>query len=71
MYLSQWIAENGGRGKLARQIKVSPITIHFWLLKGITPRVETMMRIVSLTKGQVSFEEIIRETAKPNKKVRR
>lgn len=67
--LSEWISANGGRDAVARQLGVTEEAIHYWLRKRITPRVETMQRIVELSKGKVSFEEIIEET-KPQAKAR-
>lgn len=62
MKLSEWISANGGRGAVARLLNVTPVAVHHWLRRQITPKITTMRKIVELSEGRVSFADIIEET---------
>ncbi len=70
MTLETWISANGGRVKTAHDLGVSTMTVHHWLRSFVTPRAETVLKIVALSGGRVTIDDIIRST-KYKKPVRR
>lgn len=62
MKLSEWVRSIGGREEAARLLGVTDSAVHYWLKKGITPRVKTMRKIARLSKSQVTLREILEET---------
>lgn len=69
MLLSTWIDRNGGSGKTGKILGVDRTLVYSWK-KGICmPRPAAMKTIVKVSRGKVSYAEIIDEglakTAKP------
>lgn len=58
----QWLKEFGGADKLARVLKVSPRVAHRWRRAEGWPKVETMLEIVKLSKGELTLEDVIATT---------
>lgn len=63
----KWITDSGGPRAVARMLRTESPTIYGWLRGAATPRAKTMQQIVRLSKGQVSFDDIINETSKKGK----
>lgn len=57
-----WMAEKGGPTEVAKLLGVPRETVYAWQQKRSTPRVTTMIKIVRLTQGEISFADIIEAT---------
>ncbi len=57
--LGHWIAEKGGRHAVAELLDVHESAIRHWLRLRNFPRPEQMAKIRKLSKGKVSFDEVI------------
>ena len=62
MKLSVWIAENGGRTRVAKKLGVTTAAVHYWLTSRATPKWSTIYKIHTLSKGRVTSREILEET---------
>lgn len=56
-----WLATYG-QEKLATRLNVSPHTVHFWRFKRGWPRVDYIVEIVRLSKGVLTFDDIVKST---------
>lgn len=61
MRLSKWIAVNGGRDALARTLKITPQTVHYWVTGKGCPTALMMVNIIQATNGAVSAKDILDE----------
>lgn len=68
MTLYDWVYKKGGPNIIAPKLGVTGHAVRRWFQRYNSPRAETMLRIVELSKGRVSLETIIRETIKQNVK---
>lgn len=59
-----WINEHGPV-KLSKLLKTTDSTIRHWRLANTLPRPWQMKRIKELTKGRISYEEIIEGSCSP------
>lgn len=62
MKFSHWIADQGGPGAVASRLGVTTHIVRIWLNGKGSPKVETIERIVELSGGKVSFEDVILES---------
>jgi DNA-binding phage protein len=57
--LQRWVERYGGPDKLAVELGVSSLTVRFWLKRRGYPQVDTMRRVVELSGGHLSYDDII------------
>lgn len=67
MKLNTWIV-NTGQKKVAGLLNVDPSTVGQWKVSNTLPRPEHMVKINKLTKGRVTFEEMVVSVAKKQSK---
>lgn len=58
MKFESWIKKTGPKN-IARALNVDPSTVSNWRTKKSFPRPEKLKRIHQMTKGRVSYEEIV------------
>lgn len=63
MTLKVWIIKTGPK-KVAKMLNVDPSTVSSWKTNGTLPRPKVMVKINKLTKGRVSYREMIENAAK-------
>ena len=63
MTLRDWIIETGPK-KAAKLLKVEPATISYWKTGRQLPRPKYMVKINQLSKGKVSYKEMIETAAR-------
>lgn len=66
MTLRNWILKNGIR-PLAREFDVDHSRIWHWKERKSLPNAHAMLRIVKVTKGEVTLEEMIADWCKYNR----
>jgi DNA-binding phage protein len=66
--LEQWVDDSGGVPRVARVLGVIPHSVRVWLRGEGTPRVKTILKIVQLSRGELSFEQIAREATRNKRK---
>lgn len=57
--LKDWIYENGGFAETARLLGISDQTPRKWFYHEYVPNLVTMNRIVTLSKGKLTYQSII------------
>lgn len=68
LHLRNWIDKFGGIPKLAKELEVSEHTVRLWLRGDGCPRAITMTRIILMSKGTLSFQQIFKESTRNLKK---
>lgn len=66
MTLTKWITLEGG-SKVARSLDVSLSRVSHWKSKRVLPTPKLMKRIVSKSKKQVTYKEMIEDFLRYNK----
>ena len=66
MTLTNWIINTGPK-KVAKLLNVDPSTVSIWRSRGALPRPAQMVRIYKLTKGRVSYQEMVEGFDNANK----
>lgn len=64
MTLQSWVKKMGGPQEVAVILEVTNHAVRRWLRKESAPRTDTMIKIVNLTKGKVSYKDIVESTTK-------
>lgn len=59
MTLQKWIQSKGGYKKVAKLLGVSPMATYWWLNGTGLPKAQHMRKIVKISKGKVSYKEMI------------
>lgn len=59
---SQWVDEFGGTEKLAYKLGLTSGAIYFWLSRMGTPKPATMQKIIKLSNGKLTFNDILEST---------
>lgn len=67
MKLKTWVARQGGPIAAGRLLGVHPTTVRAWLKGRASPRPLVMRQIVRLSKGLVTYAEIVAETTRTPK----
>jgi DNA-binding phage protein len=67
MKLQTWIEENGGVVVIAQKLNVKQRTIYYWIHRKVHPRVEMILKIVKLSRGALTIEDVVRSTMKEMK----
>lgn len=58
MTFEDWIDEIG-INRLAKKLKISPMTVYYWRQGRNDPGVDFMRRMVRLAKGKIKYSDII------------
>lgn len=64
LHLKNWIDNYGGIPKLASELNISEWTIRVWLRGDGSPTSETIMKLITLSKGKLSFQQIYKEATR-------
>lgn len=64
MKLKDWVEMRGGARAVAKMLKVNKHTVNCWLRGTSTPKATTMVQIVKLAKGFVTYETIVLESSR-------
>lgn len=59
-----WVKKIGGQEKLADKLGCSTHTVKHWVLRRGHPSVKALISIVKLSKGRLTFEDIILSTSR-------
>jgi len=65
--LKEWVEAFGGIPELAKALKVTDHSVRVWLRGEATPRSKTLKEIIRLSKGELNFEVIYKETSRSKK----
>lgn len=57
--LNDWIYSIGGADVLAKKLKMTPHAVRVWMRGEGCPRPPHMKRIVALSKGAVTFQDLV------------
>lgn len=68
MTLKAWVKENGGLSEVAHKLGVTYFSVRNWMNNGGTPTADTIHRIIKLSKGKLTFEEIYQSARKKKKR---
>lgn len=60
----RWVETNGGRAATARKLGIAPMRVQHWVAGENGPQALLMQRIVKMTRGRVSYDDIINATHK-------
>lgn len=60
----QWVDAYGGAEKVALDLHVTVHAVHHWMKRKGWPKVLIILRIISLSEGKLSFEDIVRSTGR-------
>lgn len=60
----QWVDAYGGAEKVALDLHVTVHAVHHWMKRKGWPKVLIILRIISLSDGKLSFEDIVYSTGK-------
>ncbi len=58
----EWVVDFGGSKKVAEKLKVSVDSIKHWKARKGSPKVGTIVELVKLSKGALTYESIIEST---------
>ena len=61
---AQWVKDSGGVTKVASRLGCVDHTVRVWLRGKGAPKTESVLKIVKHSKGELSFEGIVKETTK-------
>jgi hypothetical protein len=61
MKLKTWVKNNGGALVVAKKLKVTPQVVRYWMNGKCTPRPKSLLNLVSLSKGQLSIQSLVKE----------
>lgn len=65
--IRKWVDEFGGIKKLALELDVGEHQVRKWLRGEATPRPALLKQIIRLSKGELTFEVIYKETSRSKK----
>lgn len=68
MTLKQFIMNYGGPNKVAKKLGVTSFAVRYWIRNQSTPRPETLLKLVKISKGQLTHQSVLKETLKTKKK---
>lgn len=57
-----WVEKEGGSNVVAEKLGVTGAAVRYWLRGNYSPQAVTIMKILKLAKGDVSFEDIVKES---------
>lgn len=58
-----FVMQNGGLSEFGRKIGQSPQSVYAWLYTNVAPRPIVMQQIVKMSRGKLTYDDIINETA--------
>lgn len=68
MKFQEWVADFGTPERLATELGVTAWSVRNWISGRCYPKMQTMLRIVKLSKGALTIETILRDTTVNSKK---
>ena len=60
----KWVADIGGVKYLAYKLDVSNITVERWLSKESAPKLAIAKRIIDLSKGKLTLDDLVKGTCR-------
>lgn len=67
MKFNHWIRVRGGPAGVGKLLGVTRHAVMYWRQGVVTPRPDTMLAIVRLSRGRVTLAEIVRSTTRGRK----
>lgn len=64
MPLSEWVYLKGGPSAVARLLDVKRSTVSQWCILKALPRDQVKLKIIKISKGEVTFESMVKPFAK-------
>lgn len=64
LVFTSWVERYGGVNVLAEKLQVTEHTVRVWLRGEGPPKSETIMDIIKISKGELSFQDIFKETTR-------
>lgn len=61
MKFKKWVDAQGGARVVSRLLGVHQDTIYKWIREGHMPRVSHLLKLVNLSQGAFTIEDIVRE----------
>lgn len=58
----KWVADSGGVNAAAEKLGVSPHSVKYWHARKGSPRIGTIIKLVALSRGKLSYASIIDST---------
>lgn len=68
--LEKWIKTNGGTRAIAKKLNLTQTIMYKWFNHEGWPKVETILELRRLSKGELTFDNILKSTATPEMKRR-
>lgn len=68
LHFRNWVEEFGGIPKLAKELGITEHGVRIWTRGDGSPRAEPLLRILVLSKGKLSYQQIIKETTRNKNK---
>jgi DNA-binding phage protein len=62
--IRKWVDDSGGIKSVAEKLRVGEHQVRAWLRGEATPRSKTLNQIIRLSKGQLTFDIIYKETSR-------
>lgn len=67
LVFNQWVEKFGGARALAPKLNVTDHAVRVWLRGEGSPQAETINEIIRLSKGELTFEQIFKESIRSKK----
>lgn len=67
LVLNAWVEQYGGAIVLAEKLDVTPHAVRVWLRGEGSPHAETVNDLIRLSKGELTFEQIYKESTRSKK----
>jgi hypothetical protein len=64
MKFEKWVKSQGGTTHVAAKLGVTSMAVQQWLLAKASPRALTIQKLILMSKGKLSFDDIIHATKK-------
>jgi hypothetical protein len=64
----KWVTDSGGPAVVAKKLRVSIHSIKFWHARKGSPRVGTIIKLVQLSKGKLTYASVIDSTQPKGRK---
>lgn len=64
LHLKNWIDKYGGIPAIAKELEVTEWTVRVWLRGDGSPSAMNIMKLIVLSKGKLSFQQIYKETSR-------
>lgn len=60
--LTEWVAAQGGVLRVSKLLGVARTTIYAWMYREAQPTTPHMLKLIKISKGELTFESLVRDT---------